>query len=99
MPAHNSNKIHVKEKNVRSASLEILVITTTLFVILLTIINIENCLTPNKVLGAETSSDSDQQFWTDFLTKNPEYIPGWYEVGRIDKAREIDPNYELGTSN
>lgn len=99
MPTHNSNRTQTKEIKVRSASLEILIITVTLFVILLTIINIENCLTPKKVLGAETKTDSDQQFWSDFLTKNPEYVPGWYEVGRIDKVREIDPNHELGTNN
>jgi hypothetical protein len=98
MPAHNS-KAQIIEKGVRSATLEILAITVALFIILLTIINIENCLTPTKVLGAETKNDTDQQFWTDFLNKNPNYIPGLIEVGNIDKAKEIDPNYNSGISN
>lgn len=73
-----------------------------LLIILLSLININSYLTHNnrvgfymsgkKVLGAETKNDAGV-FWYTFLQKNPNYIPGWIEIGRPDKAKAIDPNY------
>ena len=66
---------------------------------MLSLVNIKNFLStdtvPEKVLGAEIDTDITANFWNDFLTKNPEYIPGWLEIGRTDKAYSIDPNYQL----
>ena len=66
---------------------------------MLSLVNIKNYLftetVPEKVLGAETETDVTLNFWNDFLTKNPEYVPGWLEIGRADKAYSIDPNYQL----
>lgn len=77
-----------------------LLIAIVCFIILtLSLVNIKNYLStkpiPKKVLGAEIDLDSTMNFWNDFLTKNPEYIPGWIEIGRTDKAYSIDPNYQL----
>lgn len=59
-------------------------------------ININNYLSPRKVLGAEVQETSaDEVYWNNFLAKNPNYIPGWIELGRWDKVRQIDPNYLL----
>lgn len=80
--------------------------TKTLFIavisfaiLMLSLVNIKNFLStdtvPEKVLGAEINTDVTVNFWNDFLTKNPEYIPGWLEIGRTDKAYSIDPNYQL----
>lgn len=80
-------------KGVNKVAREILIIVSALFVLVLTSINIENYLSPVKVLGAEIQADSKEVFWTEFLNKNPEYIPGWIEIGRTDKVIEIDPNY------
>lgn len=65
-----------------------------LVVLLLTSINIDGYLKSKqtKVLGTETEN-KEEIFWQDFLTKNPDYIPGWIETGKIDKAMKIDPNY------
>lgn len=77
----------------------IFIYLTILLSLLLTAINISSYLSPVLVLGIETEAKSeevdtsDQAFWQDFLFRNPEYIPGWVELGRYDKAREIDPNY------
>ena len=67
-----------------------------LFILLLALINILNYLTPKKivVLAAETEN-KEGVFWQDFLTKNPDYIPGWIEIGRVDKVKQIDPNFEI----
>lgn len=73
--------------------MDLLVYVAALFVLLLASANIENYLAPKKVLGAETKINSDDTFWQDFLTKNPNYIPGWLELGRTDKVKGIDPNY------
>lgn len=48
-----------------------------------------------EVLGATTKEVSDEDFWKEFLNENPNYVPGWIEIGKIDKAREISPNIEL----
>ena len=64
---------------------------------MLSLVNIKNYLSaetsPKKVLGAETETDVTLDFWNNFLTENPEYIPGWLEIDRADKAYSIDPNY------
>ena len=85
-------------KNVNETVIEVLIFTSILFVLLLTSLNIENYLTPVKVLGAETEVNSSQIFWEDFLSSNPNYIPGWTELGRMNKVKEIDPNYEVTSS-
>lgn len=85
---------------VNKAAIHILVITTILFILLLTSINIEHYLAPKKVLGAETFVPTKTDvFWQEFLNKNPDYIPGWIEVGRMDKVKEIDPNYKIVSGN
>jgi len=83
-------------KRVNKSSVELLIFVSTLLVLLLTVINIEGFLNQKnntRVLGTETTIDTNDEFWTEFLTKNPDYIPGWIEVGRPDRAKEIDPNY------
>ncbi len=50
-----------------------------------------------EVLGVKTSNN-EQAFWTDFTNNHPKYIPGWIELGRMEKVREIDPNYIPDTS-
>jgi hypothetical protein len=64
-----------------------------ILILILSIINI-NSYFPQKppVLGVETKN-TEGIFWYDFLQKHPNYIPGWIEIGRVDKAIEIDPNY------
>ena len=65
-------------------------------ILLLTALNIEGYLSPKQVLGLETETgDREVIFWEDFLSKNPNYIPGWIELGRLDKVKQIDPNYPL----
>jgi len=83
---------------VNEAVIEIFIFTSIVFVLLLTLVNVRNYLTPKKVLGVETQIDPSQKFWSDFLVKNPNYIPGWTELGRMDKVKEIDPNYEVTSS-
>jgi hypothetical protein len=78
---------------VNKAAKELLVIVFVLFLLLLTSVNINNYFTDKKVLGVQTESSQDYSFWQNYLTKNPNYIPGWIEIGRNDKAHEIDPNY------
>jgi hypothetical protein len=72
-----------------------------IFFVLITLglstINLNNYFSNTKVLGArseETSvKTSTASFWTDFLSKHPDYIEGWIELERYDKAAEINPNY------
>lgn len=62
-------------------------------ILILSILNIYNYLSPTKeVLGIQTTNMKGV-FWYDFLQKHPHYIPGWVEIGRTDKVRDIDPNY------
>lgn len=61
----------------------------------LSAINIENYLAPKEVLGIESEEINNDIFWTEFLEKHPNYIPGWIELGRWDKVMQIDPNFLL----
>ncbi len=68
--------------------------------LLFSAVNISEYLNQDEVLGVETQirypveiTSEEKVFWEEFLKKNPDYIPGWIELGRLDKAREIDPNY------
>lgn len=80
-------------KRVNKVAFELLIFVSALLVLVLTAVNIKSYQTPKKVLGAEVQINSTDKFWQDFLTQNPDYIPGWIETGRIDKVKEIDPNY------
>ncbi len=86
-------------KKINKTSVQLLILVSTLFILLLTAVNIEIFLTPKKVLGIETQTNTNSLFWEDFLNKNPGYIPGWIEIGRNDIANEIDPNYKLDIDN
>jgi hypothetical protein len=82
-------------KKVNQAARQLLMFTAIIFVLLLASTNIRSFLTTKKVLGIETQINLNEIFWQDFLDKNPNYIPGWIEIGRNDKVKEIDPNYLL----
>jgi hypothetical protein len=69
----------------------VLVIT----LLLLSALNIQVYLQPKVVLGVETETNTDDVFWANFLEEHPNYIPGWIELGRFDKVKQIDPNYLL----
>lgn len=70
----------------------LLYITFAVLILLLSLFNLQN-LNKQKVnvLGIKTNNS----FWEDFMLKHPTYIDGWIELGRMDKVRQIDPNYLL----
>lgn len=62
--------------------------------ILLSAININNYFTPKQVLGERIEvEDKDKEFWQEFLTKNPKYLPGYIELGDVKKVKQLDPNF------
>lgn len=77
--------------------LKLLIYISVIFLLTLASSNINDYLTPKKVLGAEIEVDNakDEEFWRQFLTKNPDYIPGWIELGDFERVHQIDPNYFL----
>ncbi len=99
MPTARQTKALNKSKKTDSVNkllIEIAVYIAALIVLILTSINLRYYMLPQKieVLGAETLS-SPEDFWEGFLAENKHYIPGWIEIGRIDKAAQINPNYFL----
>jgi hypothetical protein len=84
----------MSSKSVNKIAKDLFIYVFLLFILLIVSINISNYLKPKevKVLGSKTEN-IEEGFWQNFLTKNPDYIPGWIEIGRTDKASEIDPNY------
>lgn len=71
----------------------LLFLVSILTFLMLSLTNIKNITSKKEVLGIDTKIYSSEEFWNDFLTKNPDYIPGWVEIGRIDKVSSINPNY------
>ena len=68
----------------------LLYIASSVLILLLSIFNLGSIKKKEvKVLGAKV----DNTFWQEFVAKHPTYIDGWLELGRIDKVKEIDPNY------
>jgi len=84
----------MSDKKVKQSLIQFLIYTTILSILFLSAINVNTSLRPKvKILGVETS-DNDQVFWSNFITLHPNYLPGWIELGRTEKVREIDPNYK-----
>lgn len=80
----------LKEKDFQHELINFLYINIAIFVLLLSFFNLTQDRKPEvKVLGTKT----DNSFWIDFVAKHPTYRDGWIELGRIDKVKEIDPNY------
>lgn len=77
----------------KAASFQMLIYFLIVLLLLLMSINIKNYLTPQSVLGAQTETLDSKKFWEEFTAKNPNYVPGWIELGRMDKAKEVDPNF------
>ncbi len=80
-------------KKINANAKTLFIYVAVLFILLLASRNIGAYLTPKTVLGVSSTRDSASEFWSGFLEKNPNYIPGLIETGRADKASEIDPNY------
>ena len=81
-------------QKVNKSAKEVFIYVVFLFILLLTAINISTFLQPQtKVLGITSQENMDEEFWREFLEKHPSYIPGWIEIERLDKVKEIDPNY------
>ncbi len=77
---------------------QLLAYVAIIFILLtLSLINIKNITdshkTNIKVLGIETINNPEDKFWKDFLKENPNYLPGLIETGNLDKAKQIDPNF------
>lgn len=93
--------------------------TITIFVLSLYLIQIflinnnyeTKNISPNSVLGMETESADEMNisaFWKDYLSKYPNYFPGWLELARLgsetsnynefrealEKAEDLNPNSE-----
>lgn len=77
----------------KAASIQILLYLLIVILLLVSALNVKNILTPIKVLGIESTLDSSQEFWGEFTAKNPGYIPGWIELGKTERAQQIDPNF------
>lgn len=62
-------------------------------VVLILLLSIFNLSTPKKksvqVLGAE----SNNSYWEEMIIKHPTYRDAWIELGRMDKVKQIDPNF------
>jgi hypothetical protein len=87
------------KKNYNKDIQYLMYITFAVLVILLSIFNLQNVSqNKNEVLGAATviskiELENEKFFWEEFQKINPTYIDGWIELGRLDKVKEIDPNY------
>ena len=80
----------LKKKDLQSELFNLLNINIAIFILLLSFFNINQKREASvQVLGTKT----ENTFWIDFVAKHPTYRDGWIELGRLDKVKEIDPNY------
>lgn len=73
----------------------LLLMVSAFILLMLSVVNINNLNLEKKVLGADSQENIESEFWENFLSENPEYIPGWLELNQTDQAKSIDPNYQL----
>ena len=66
-------------------------------------------LSSDKILGINIQREEEISYWKDLLSENPDYLPGWVELAKLqkekgdlegfeiafDNIRNIDPNSEL----
>lgn len=78
----------------------LLLINITVIILILSFFNLINPKkTSVQVLGAEIETSyndatyDDNTFWQEFIIKHPTYRDGWVELERMDKVKEIDPNF------
>lgn len=84
----------VTSKRNKKVYQELTILIIIVCILFFSAVNILIFSKPKKVLGVSTKKViSEEEFWNDFLSKNPDYIPGWLEIGRPDQAKLIDPNY------
>jgi hypothetical protein len=72
---------------------------SVLAILAFSFINLKNYFTHKKILGIESYSNIQSNYWTGFLKQNPNYIPGLLETESLEKARQIDPNFQLEPGN
>ncbi len=84
-----------KKLDLRNELSNYLFIFFTVFVLLLSFINIKNITTKKEVKVLGTTVVDNTEFWKDFLKENPTYRDGWVELNRMDIVKRIDPNYPL----
>ena len=86
----------------KNISHQMFVYVSILLLLFLTLQNVNTFLSSDKVLSAQTEelnlSENNTSFWNGFLERNPNYVPGWNEIGRTDRVKQIDPNFRLDTS-
>ncbi len=90
----------------------LIILLAAVLIILLTLLNLQ-LLSKYKaeekdVLGA-TARSEQKTFWVNLLNNEPEYLPGWIELTKLEKesgnlksfneslnkALEIDPNLQI----
>jgi len=82
-------------KKVNTLIPELFASLSIVFLLALSSVNLEKYFTPTEVLGVDIDEQDNEIFWNEFLSKNPDYIPGWIELGKWERVIEIDPNFLL----
>lgn len=70
---------------------DFLYISLTVLILLLSLFNLQN-MRPRKTIEVLGATDNTA-FWEELAEKHPTYKDAWIELGRIDKVRQIDPNF------
>ena len=109
MGKHKKNKGKNKpivKVDKRKEILSFFYIAGVVFIILLTMINIQNLYKPQSitVLGASTEVDHNElnefkKYWEELVTKHPTYYEGWMELYKIHLTlgdyKQAQNSYEI----
>lgn len=70
---------------------DLIYITISILIILLSIFNLKNTVKKEEqILGIKT----DNTYWEKITIEHPTYRDAWIELGRLDKVKQIDPNWK-----
>lgn len=81
------------KKSKYSKELDFLLLSILVIIILLLSISNLSSLSNKERVVSVLGTNTDYEFWVNFVQKHPDYIDGWLELNRLDKVAEIDPNY------
>lgn len=53
----------------------------------------------SNVLGVNIQRDEEIGYWKDLLSENPDYLPGWVELAKLEKEKGDIEGFEITVDN
>jgi hypothetical protein len=74
---------------------QVIKFAVVIIILFISAINLNFIFETKKVLGIQTvePENNNISYWKEFIKSNPNYLPGYIQIGEIEKVKRLDPNY------